>query len=162
MIFILKNSDFCILNAKYKVFFINVRHFIFKKLCKNISKSCNLKSNYNLWFLIKGAIRASFWLFDFYYLSPFNYFYVLCSQCSYPFVVGCIKGVVHEGMPVYKNPFERGNLYIKFSITFPDNHFADVTQIKVGRSSLSTCNWLFQSLKLLQKCIPVKIPYLFQ
>ncbi|GFY69897.1 dnaJ homolog subfamily A member 2 [Trichonephila inaurata madagascariensis] len=44
---------------------------------------------------------------------------------------GCIKGVAHEGMPVYKNPFEKGNLYIKFSITFPENHFTDVANLKV-------------------------------
>ncbi|GFV74945.1 dnaJ homolog subfamily A member 2 [Trichonephila clavipes] len=44
---------------------------------------------------------------------------------------GCIKGVAHEGMPVYKNPFEKRNLYIKFSITFPENHFTDVANLKV-------------------------------
>ncbi|GBN83757.1 Mitochondrial protein import protein MAS5, partial [Araneus ventricosus] len=42
-----------------------------------------------------------------------------------------IKGVAHEGMPVYKNPFERGNLYIKFNVTFPDNHFTDVNNLKI-------------------------------
>lgn len=43
---------------------------------------------------------------------------------------GAVKGIVHEGMPIYKNPFERGNLYIKFSVEFPENHFADVAKIK--------------------------------
>lgn len=43
---------------------------------------------------------------------------------------GSVKGIVHEGMPIYKNPFERGNLYIKFTVTFPENHFADVAKIK--------------------------------
>ncbi|UYV70693.1 DNAJA2 [Cordylochernes scorpioides] len=36
---------------------------------------------------------------------------------------GCIKGVVGEGMPTYRNPFEKGNLYIKFDVQFPPNHF---------------------------------------
>lgn len=36
---------------------------------------------------------------------------------------GDIKGIVGEGMPMYKNPFEKGNLYIKFTVTFPENHF---------------------------------------
>ncbi|GFU37189.1 dnaJ homolog subfamily A member 2 [Nephila pilipes] len=44
---------------------------------------------------------------------------------------GCIKGVAHEGMPIYKNPFEKGNLYIKFSITFPENQFTDVNNLKI-------------------------------
>ncbi|XP_054710108.1 dnaJ homolog subfamily A member 2-like [Uloborus diversus] len=43
---------------------------------------------------------------------------------------GSVKGVVCEGMPIYKNPFERGNLYVKFSVTFPENHFADAETIK--------------------------------
>ncbi|KFM60612.1 DnaJ-like protein subfamily A member 2, partial [Stegodyphus mimosarum] len=43
---------------------------------------------------------------------------------------GSVKGVVHEGMPIYRNPFERGNLYIKFNVTFPENHFADLAKLK--------------------------------
>jgi len=37
---------------------------------------------------------------------------------------GDVKVVSGEGMPIYKNPFERGHLYITFTIKFPDNHFA--------------------------------------
>lgn len=36
---------------------------------------------------------------------------------------GDLKGVPGEGMPMYKNPFEKGNLYIKFVVNFPENHF---------------------------------------
>ncbi|XP_046736348.1 dnaJ homolog subfamily A member 2-like [Diprion similis] len=36
---------------------------------------------------------------------------------------GDVKGVVGEGMPQYRNPFEKGNLYINFDVTFPKNHF---------------------------------------
>lgn len=36
---------------------------------------------------------------------------------------GDVKAVMGEGMPFYKNPFDRGNLYITFDVTFPDNHF---------------------------------------
>ncbi|KAL1452925.1 hypothetical protein WDU94_007109 [Cyamophila willieti] len=32
-----------------------------------------------------------------------------------------IKMVAGEGMPTYKDPFERGNLIIQFSVTFPDS-----------------------------------------
>ncbi|GBP11863.1 DnaJ homolog subfamily A member 2 [Eumeta japonica] len=43
---------------------------------------------------------------------------------------GDLKGIQHEGMPQYKNPFEKGNLYIKFDILFPENNFASVEQMK--------------------------------
>ncbi|KAL1498347.1 hypothetical protein ABEB36_009160 [Hypothenemus hampei] len=35
-----------------------------------------------------------------------------------------IKKVSGEGMPIYKNPFEKGDLYIAFQIKFPERHFA--------------------------------------
>lgn len=34
---------------------------------------------------------------------------------------GTIRAVPKEGMPMYKNPFEKGNLYIKFDVKFPEN-----------------------------------------
>lgn len=34
-------------------------------------------------------------------------------------------------MPIYRNPFEKGNLYIKFEITFPPNQFLESAKIKV-------------------------------
>ncbi|XP_044742201.1 dnaJ homolog subfamily A member 2-like [Chrysoperla carnea] len=43
---------------------------------------------------------------------------------------GDVKGVVGEGMPIYKNPFEKGNLYVKFSVTFPENHFQTENVLK--------------------------------
>ncbi|VVD05832.1 dnaJ homolog subfamily A member 2-like [Leptidea sinapis] len=42
---------------------------------------------------------------------------------------GDLKGVRGEGMPHYKNPFEKGNLYVKFDIKFPDNNFATEEQM---------------------------------
>ncbi|XP_070576010.1 dnaJ homolog subfamily A member 2-like [Ptychodera flava] len=44
---------------------------------------------------------------------------------------GCTRAVVGEGMPMYKNPFEKGNLYIKFDVQFPENHFADEKNLKM-------------------------------
>ncbi|EEC12572.1 dnaJ homolog subfamily A member 2 [Ixodes scapularis] len=41
-----------------------------------------------------------------------------------------MKGIRGEGMPVYRDPFEKGNLYIKFDVVFPDNHFADEVALK--------------------------------
>jgi DnaJ-class molecular chaperone len=48
------------------------------------------------------------------------------------FVLGDIKGIEGEGMPHYRNPFERGNLYIKFDVTFPESHFANEVKLKVS------------------------------
>lgn len=33
---------------------------------------------------------------------------------------GDLKCIVAEGMPIYKNPFEKGNLFIEFSVEFPE------------------------------------------
>ncbi|KAF9414579.1 hypothetical protein HW555_007586 [Spodoptera exigua] len=45
----------------------------------------------------------------------------------------CIQG---EGMPQFKNPFEKGNLYIKFDVVFPENNFATEEQMKQIESVL--------------------------
>ncbi|CAF4758540.1 unnamed protein product [Pieris macdunnoughi] len=43
---------------------------------------------------------------------------------------GDLKGIKGEGMPQHKNPFEKGNLYIKFEVTFPENNFAAEEQLR--------------------------------
>lgn len=43
---------------------------------------------------------------------------------------GDIKCIVGEGMPIHKNPFEHGNLYLKFEVVFPDNYFTTPDKIK--------------------------------
>jgi DnaJ-class molecular chaperone len=40
-------------------------------------------------------------------------------------------GIVGEGMPFHRNPFEKGNLYIRFEIDFPKNHFTNENKLKV-------------------------------
>ena len=34
---------------------------------------------------------------------------------------GDVKCVEHEGMPIHKNPFEKGTLFIKFTVEFPES-----------------------------------------
>ena len=36
---------------------------------------------------------------------------------------GDIKGIANEGMPMHRNPFEKGFLYIKFDVKFPGKQF---------------------------------------
>ncbi|KAK2173552.1 hypothetical protein NP493_868g03022 [Ridgeia piscesae] len=43
---------------------------------------------------------------------------------------GSVKCIMEEGMPTYRNPFQKGNLHVKFDITFPPNKFADEKQLK--------------------------------
>lgn len=43
---------------------------------------------------------------------------------------GDVKCVADEGMPTYKNPFEKGRLKITFDIKYPDNHFATEPVLK--------------------------------
>jgi DnaJ family protein A protein 2 len=43
---------------------------------------------------------------------------------------GSVRGIVGEGMPRYKHPELRGNLYVKFDIEFPQNHFSGEAQLQ--------------------------------
>ncbi|XP_064641723.1 dnaJ homolog subfamily A member 2-like [Lineus longissimus] len=43
---------------------------------------------------------------------------------------GCVRCVMKEGMPRYRNPFNKGNLYVKFNIGFPPSNFADEKHLK--------------------------------
>uniref|UniRef100_A0AAY4ER01 Chaperone DnaJ C-terminal domain-containing protein n=1 Tax=Denticeps clupeoides TaxID=299321 RepID=A0AAY4ER01_9TELE len=36
---------------------------------------------------------------------------------------GSIRVIRGEGMPQYRNPFEKGDMYIKFDVEFPDNNW---------------------------------------
>ena len=46
---------------------------------------------------------------------------------------GSIRAVPKEGMPIYKNPYEKGNLYIKFDIKFPENNSLSNEAISVRK-----------------------------
>lgn len=35
-------------------------------------------------------------------------------------------------MPIYKNPFEKGDLYIRVDVEFPENYFAPEGKLKVS------------------------------
>lgn len=40
-----------------------------------------------------------------------------------------VKG---EGMPQYRNPFEKGDLYIKFDVQFPENNWISPEKLNVS------------------------------
>ncbi|GAB6021390.1 hypothetical protein CHUAL_003997 [Chamberlinius hualienensis] len=55
---------------------------------------------------------------------------------------GAIRTVVNGGMPVHKSPEEFGDLYVKFNVTFPENHFGDE-----------------ETFSNLEKLLPPRIPF---
>lgn len=48
------------------------------------------------------------------------------------FILGARKVIKEEGMPVYRNTFERGDLIIEFNIKFPPPHFIGEPELKVS------------------------------
>lgn len=46
------------------------------------------------------------------------------------------KKIESEGMPIYRNPMLKGNLYVSFNIKFPINHFATEEKLKMLESVL--------------------------
>lgn len=40
-----------------------------------------------------------------------------------------VKG---EGMPQYRNPFDKGDLYVKFDVQFPENNWIDAEKLNVS------------------------------
>jgi len=49
---------------------------------------------------------------------------VIRSSPGEVIVPGSVKGVKGEGMPLHRNPFEKGFLYMKFTVKFPEKQFA--------------------------------------
>lgn len=62
-----------------------------------------------------------------------------------------------EGMPIYRNPFEKGDLVIKFEVNFPPKNFTDEKKLKVSLSIEFVEPWTTidkcSSTKLFQKKI---------
>ena len=55
---------------------------------------------------------------------------------------GETKSITNEGMPIHKRPFDKGNLYVTFDITFPPPNWADASK-----------------LALLEKALPARAPF---
>lgn len=56
---------------------------------------------------------------------------VLTQRAGEVIAPNSIRAIPSEGMPIYKNPFEKGNLYVKFDVKFPDNNALNEESIKV-------------------------------
>lgn len=47
-------------------------------------------------------------------------------------VAGSVRVVRGEGMPHYRNPFEKGDLFIKFEVQFPENKWISPEKLSVS------------------------------
>lgn len=54
--------------------------------------------------------------------------FVLNHAASLPGSVRVVRG---EGMPQYRNPFEKGDLFIKFDVQFPQNNWISPEKLVV-------------------------------
>ena len=55
---------------------------------------------------------------------------LITSQPGKVIVPGCRRAILHEGMPQYRNPFEKGHLYVEFDVIFPPNNFLATDNLK--------------------------------
>lgn len=58
------------------------------------------------------------------------------SNSSFPPFAGDVKAITGEGMPVYRNPFHKGNLYVKFEVEFPAPGFFTPDRLKALEAAL--------------------------
>lgn len=49
-------------------------------------------------------------------------------------------------MPQYRNPFEKGDLYIKFDVQFPENNWISPEKLSVSSFSSTSAVVLFDSV----------------
>ena len=54
-----------------------------------------------------------------------------------------MKGIPEEGMPQFRHPEIKGNLYVHFDVQFPENAFLEEKDLKVSCAwLLSVGNWI--------------------
>ncbi|KAJ3121881.1 hypothetical protein HK098_003300 [Nowakowskiella sp. JEL0407] len=41
------------------------------------------------------------------------------------------KCIANEGMPIYRHPFDKGNLYVSFDVIFPTNNWTDISKLQL-------------------------------
>ena len=52
-----------------------------------------------------------------------------CSSLTH--TPGSVRGIRDEGMPRFRHPDLKGNLYIRFDVEFPENNYLDEKGLKV-------------------------------
>lgn len=70
---------------------------------------------------------STFFIFS----SKMFIFVVIVYFCFKIDFLGAIRGIPNEGMPKFKYPETKGNLYVRFEVEFPQPHFKPEIQIKV-------------------------------
>ena len=47
-------------------------------------------------------------------------------------VLGCVRGLSNEGMPMFRHNEIRGNLYIRIDVEFPEDQFLSEDNLQVS------------------------------
>jgi len=55
---------------------------------------------------------------------------LITSQPGKVIEPGCKRVILNEGMPLHRNPFEKGHLYIEFDVIFPPNNYLITEKLK--------------------------------
>lgn len=58
-------------------------------------------------------------------------------------------------MPQYRNPFEKGDLYIKFDVQFPENNW--ISPEKLSVSSFSSMNVVVIAGSICEMCVVPRV-----
>lgn len=53
------------------------------------------------------------------------------NVCVFNTSPGSVRVVRAEGMPQYRNPFEKGDLFVKFEVQFPQNNWISPEKLTV-------------------------------
>ena len=87
------------------------------------------------WFLSDlrfSVIFYSGWLSKNIYYWALSWVKFLISSPLFTQIIGCVRVVRGEGMPQYRNPFEKGDLYMKFDVQFPENNWINPDKLSVS------------------------------
>lgn len=82
------------------------------------------------------------------------FFFFVLFLTHWNFFSGSVRVVRSEGMPQYRNPFEKGDLYIKFEVQFPQNNWISPEKLAVWRVTHLSCTiWHFMAYRHLEKLL---------
>jgi len=55
---------------------------------------------------------------------------LITSQSGKVIEPGCRRVILYEGMPMHRNPFEKGHLFVEFDVIFPPNNYLVTEKLK--------------------------------
>ncbi len=79
---------------------------------------------------------------------------VSCQPCNT--CLGSVRGIVNEGMPQLRFPEQKGTLFVKFDVEFPDSHFLNENPnlYKVTNAIIVFFKLTLSPYKILESLLP--------